>query len=292
MKNVFADYRFEGRGLKNRLAQMFNKESGRTVMLAIDHDYFQGAIPGLEDIQKTISPLLPYCDAFSPSVGTLENSLDPNITSPLILRATGGNSTIKTTPIENEHVTVSIDTMLSMNAIGYTVSYYHGTDFQSQTMHNLTSLINGGGRQYGLIAIGITAVGRDYEHLVKGEGGSPSEEDKRQAFRYIRDASRILSANGANIIKTYYVDGFEDVVNSCSSPIVIAGGTKRDSTEEVLDFTYRAIQAGAIGVDMGRNIFQDEHPVAMIQAIKLVVHEGYSVDKALKRYNEFAKKGA
>jgi putative autoinducer-2 (AI-2) aldolase len=282
MKSIL-DYNFEGegRGLQNRLAQMFDPKSGRTVMLAVDHGYFQGVAKGLEDIRKTVEPLLPYCDALSPTIGGLR-TLDPWSRVPIILRATGGNSLERREELDDEIVTVSIDEVLRANAIGFTASVYVGLQRQRQTMENLVSLINEAST-YGLIAIGITAVGDKLKELFKSEKGKQSQ--------YIRDASRILAENGAHLIKTYYCDGFEEVVESCLAPIVIAGGTLRP-TKEALKFTYDAIRAGAVGVDMGRNIFQSESPVAMIQAIRAIVHDGYTSAKAYELYEKLSKKTA
>jgi putative autoinducer-2 (AI-2) aldolase len=291
MRKIF-DYQVEWSGLQNRMAQMFNAESGRTVLLAVDHGYFQGAPSGLENLRKTIDPLLPYCDAISPTLGGLKTSMDPRCTTPVILRATGGNSMRRADELDDEIVTVSVEEMVRCNAIGFTASCYIGLPGQRDTIENLSTLADEAHR-YGLIAIGITAVGADpvLTKFVKGEredGGELTGEDKKDALRYLKHSCRVLSENGADIVKTYYCDGFEEVVESCLSPIVIAGGTKRP-TKEALDFTYNAVKAGAIGVDMGRNIFQNENPVAMIQAVRAVVHESKSVKEAYQLYEEIAK---
>jgi putative autoinducer-2 (AI-2) aldolase len=282
MKSI-QDFSFqgEGRGLQNRLAQMFNPDSGRTVMLAVDHGYFQGVPRGLENIRKTVDPLLPYCDALSPTIGGLR-TLDPWSRVPIILRATGGNSLERREELDDEIVTVSIDEVLKTNAIGFTASVYVGLPRQRQTMDNLVSLVNEASN-YDLVAVGITAVGDKLKELFKREKG--------KQLQYIRDASRILAENGAHLIKTYYCDGFEEVVESCLAPIVIAGGTLRP-TKEALEFTSDAIQAGAVGVDMGRNIFQNENPVAMIQAVRAIVHEAYTPEKAHDLYQELSKRKA
>jgi putative autoinducer-2 (AI-2) aldolase len=291
MKNVF-EYQLEWSGLTNRIAQMFDAKSGRTVMLAVDHGYFQGAPSGLINLRKTIEPLLPYCNAISPTIGGLKTSMDPRTKTPVILRATGGNSMLRADELDDEIVTVSVEEMLRLNVVGFTASCYIGLENQVQTIDNLTSLTNEAHR-FGLVAIGITAVGNDpnLTKFVKGEkedGGELSAEDKKQALRYIKHAARVLSEDGADIIKTYYCEGFEEVVEACLAPIVIAGGTKRP-TKEALEFTFNAIKAGAVGVDMGRNIFQNENPVAMIQAVRSIVHENKSVKEALELYQELAK---
>ncbi len=291
MKKV-TDYQMEWSGLQNRLAQMFNLKSGRTVLLAVDHGYFQGAPKGLEDLRGTVDPLLPYCDAISPTIGGLKTSIDPFTKTPIILRATGGNSMRKSDQLDDEIVTVSVEEMIKCNAIGFTASCYIGLPHQTESIGNLTSLTNEA-RKYGLISIGITAVGSDpiLTRFVKGEregGGDLTKDDKKEALKYLKHAARVVSENGADIVKTYYCDGFEEVVDSCLAPIVIAGGTKRP-TKEALDFVSNAVKAGAVGVDMGRNIFQNENPVAMIQAVRSIVHEGRSVKKALQLYKKLAK---
>jgi len=291
MRNVF-DYQTEWSGLQNRMARMFNPDSGRTVLLAVDHGYFQGAPAGLINLRETVTPLLPYCDAISPAIGGLKTSLDPKTRTPIILRATGGNSMRRPDELDDEIVTVSVEEMVRCNAIGFTVSCYIGLPGQCQTIESLATLTEEAHR-YGLISIGITAVGADpvLTKFVKGEredGGELTADDKKEAVRYLKHACRVVSENGADIVKTYYCDGFEEVVEACLSPIVIAGGTKRP-TKEALEFTYNAIKAGAVGVDMGRNIFQNEHPVAMIQAVRSIVHEGKSVKEGCELYEEISR---
>lgn len=291
MSNVF-DYQMEWSGLQNRLASMFNPESGRTVLLAVDHGYFQGAPAGLINLRETIAPLLPYCDAISPTIGGLKTSMDPRCSTPIILRATGGNSMRRPDELDDEIVTVSVEEMVRCNAVGFTVSCYIGLPHQSQTIESLTTLADEA-KRFGLITIGITAVGADpvLTKFVKGEredGGELTVDDKKEALRYLKHACRVVSENGADIVKTYYCDGFEEVVDACLSPIIIAGGTKRP-TKEALEFTFNAIKAGAVGVDMGRNIFQNENPLAMIQAVRSIVHDGQSVKEAYELYGELSK---
>ena len=291
MSNVF-DYQMEWSGLQNRLASMFNPESGRTVLLAVDDGYFQGAPAGLINLRETIAPLLPYCDAISPTIGGLKTSMDPRCSTPIILRATGGNSMRRPEELDDEIVTVSVEEMVRCNAVGFTVSCYIGLPHQSQTIESLTTLADEA-KRFGLVTIGITAVGADpvLTKFVKGEredGGELTADDKKEALRYLKHACRVVSENGADIVKTYYCDGFEEVVDACLSPIIIAGGTKRP-TKEALEFTFNAIKAGAVGVDMGRNIFQNENPLAMIQAVRTIVHDGQSVKEAYELYGELSK---
>lgn len=291
MKSFF-DYQTEWSGLQNRMAQMFDPVSGHTVMLAVDHGYFQGAPAGLINLRETIKPLLPYCDAVSPTIGGLKTSMDPATRTPVILRATGGNSMRRADELDDEIVTVSVEEMVRLNVIGFTASCYVGLPHQCDTIGNLTNLAEEA-RRYGLISIGITAVGADpvLTKFVKGEredGGELTSEDKKEALRYLKHACRVLSENGADLVKTYYCDGFEEVVEACLAPIVIAGGTKRP-TKEALEFTANAVRAGAVGVDMGRNIFQNENPVAMIRAVRAVVHDGKTAGEAYELYREYSK---
>jgi putative autoinducer-2 (AI-2) aldolase len=292
MKKV-TDYQVEWSGLQNRMSRMFHPRSGRTVLLAVDHGYFQGAPAGLIDLRRTIEPLLPHCDAISPTIGGLKTSINPRTRTPIILRATGGNSMRRSDDLDEEIVTVDVEEMLRLNVIGFTASCYVGLPNQMGTIENLTSLTNVA-HKYGLIAIGITAVGSDPEltKFVRGEredGGELTADDRKNALRYLKHAARVLSENGADIVKTYYCDGFEEVVEACLAPIVIAGGTRRP-TLEALDFTFKAVRAGAVGVDMGRNIFQNEHPVAMIKAVRAVVHDGASVEDAHGLYRKLTEK--
>ncbi len=292
MKKVF-DYQVEWSGLANRMAQMFHPRSGRTVMLAVDHGYFQGAPAGLIDLRRTIDPLLPLCDAISPTIGGLKTSINPRSRTPVILRATGGTSMRRPGELDDEIVAVDVEEMLRLNVIGFTASCFVGLPNQCQTIGNLTSLTSTA-HKFGLIAIGITAVGSDPEltKFVRGEredGGELTAEDRKNALRYLKHAARVLSENGADIVKTYYCEGFEEVVDACLAPIVIAGGTKRP-TIDALDFTHKAIRAGAVGVDMGRNIFQNEHPVAMIKAVRAIVHENKSVEEAFALYQKLSAK--
>ncbi len=291
MKNVF-DYQMEWSGLTNRMARMFDPESGHSVLLAVDHGYFQGAPAGLIDLKATIEPLLPYCDAISPTIGGLKTSMNPRSRTPIILRATGGSSMRRSEELDDETVTVSVEEIVRSNAVGFTVSCFVGLPGQRDSIESLAAMAEEGHR-YGLVAIGITAVGADpvLTKFVKGEredGGELTSDDKKEALRYLKHACRVLSENGADIVKTYYCDGFEEVVEACLVPIVIAGGTKRP-TKEALDFTFNAIKAGAVGVDMGRNIFQNEHPVAMIRAVRDVVHGGKTAEEAFENYENYRK---
>ena len=273
-----------GWGKLNRLAQIFRPDSAgnaHTVMLAMDHPYFYGPTTGLEDPRRTITPLVPYADAISPAKGTLEYCLDPLVPTPVILRVTGGNSMTRREELSDEHIITSVEEAVRLNAVGVSVSVYIDTEHQAQTIRSLGKLANECS-QCGLLVLGITAIGAKLEPMVKGEGEGSADFD---AAKYFAHAGRIIQENGANIVKTYFVDNWEQVRDGIQVPIVIAGG-KKIPEREALEFTAQAIAAGAEGVDMGRNIFQSEDPVAMIQAVRSVVHEGRSADDAFVLFNE------
>jgi len=271
-------------GKTNRLAQFFKpnkKGEYHTVMLAIDHPYFYGPTTGLIDPRETIKPLVPHADAISPAKGTLEYCLDPLVPTPVILRVTGGNSMTRREELSDEHIITSVEEAARLNAIGVSVSVYIDSDHQAQTIKSLGTLANEASK-YGLLVLGITAVGANLEQKVKGEGAGDADFD---TARYLAHAGRIIQENGANIVKTYYCKNFEQVREGIQVPIVMAGG-KKIPEKDALELTNNAINAGVDGVDMGRNIFQAENPVAMIQAVKAVVHDGYSPEEAFRFYQE------
>lgn len=263
-------------GRTNRLAQIFRQSSDgerRTVMLAVDHPYFYGPTEGLVDPRKTIRSLVPYADAISPARGTLEYCLDPFETTPIILRVSGGNSMTRKEELSDEHIITTVEDAVRLNAIGVSVSVYIGTEHQAQTIRNLGKLVEEASR-YSLLVLGITAVGAKLE---------PMREKPDEFSRYLAHAGRIIQEFGADIVKTYYCDGWERVREGIQAPIVMAGG-KKTPEHDALKMTYDAVQAGADGVDMGRNIFQAENPSTMIQAVRAVVHEGYSPEEAYTSY--------
>ena len=277
-------------GKTNRMAQVFRPNAqgeAHTVMLAVDHPYFYGPTTGLEDPRESILPLVPYADAISPAKGTLVYSLDPLVPTPVILRVTGGNSMTRREELSNEHIITSVAEAAKLNAVGVSISVYIDTEHQAQNIRNLGTLANEASK-YGLLVLGITAVGAKLEPMVKGEGEGSADFD---AGRYFAHAGRIIQENGADIVKTYFVDGFEQIREGIQTPIVIAGG-KKIPEAEALEFTANAIAAGADGVDMGRNIFQSEDPVAMIQAVRAVVHEGLEPARAYERVGELRAKRA
>ncbi|HEQ70986.1 MAG TPA: 3-hydroxy-5-phosphonooxypentane-2,4-dione thiolase [Spirochaetia bacterium] len=252
-------------GLKNRLSNIFDPASGKTVMLAIDHGYFQGPTTGLERVDVTILPLLPYADTLMLTRGVLRSIIPPTYTRGLVLRASGGPSILK--ELSNEHLAMDIEDALRLNAAAMAVQVFVGGEYETQSIHNLTRLVDMGNR-YGIATLGVTAVGKE---LVRDA-------------KYMRLATRICAELGATYVKTYYVEkDFETVTASCPVPIVIAGGKKLPELD-ALTMASNAIAQGAAGVDMGRNIFQAEAPVAMIQAVRKVVHEGLSPAQAHEFY--------
>lgn len=266
-------------GLRNRLAQIVKPDTGRTVMLAIDHGYFQGPTTGLEQPGETVAGLLPYCDALSPTKGILNYCIDPATAPPIILRVSGGNSMARREELSDEVLTCTAEEAVRLNAVGVSVSIYVGTEHQRQTIENLARMADMA-HDYGLVVLGISAVGAQLDEL--------REPGREEDFaRYLALAGRIAAEHGADISKTYYVPGghFARVVEGCPVPIVLAGG-KKVPEREALDFSANAIAEGAVGVDMGRNIFQSEHPVAMIQAVRAVVHDGLSGGEGYERFSE------
>jgi len=258
-------------GMKNRLARIFNPKSGKTVMLAVDHGYFQGPTTGLKKPRETITPLLPYCDSLFVTRGILRNCVSPAASTPIFLRVSGGPSVLG--ELSNEDITTSMKEAIRLNAVGVGLSIFVGAKNEDRTISNLGKLVNEA-EEYGMPVLAITAVGK---------------EMARDA-RYLGLATRIAAEIGAHIVKTYYcAENFEKVVEGCPVPIVIAGG-KKIPEKDALQMAFDAISKGAAGVDMGRNIFQSEAPNAMIQAVRAVVHDGYNVDEAFELFNELKNK--
>jgi putative autoinducer-2 (AI-2) aldolase len=252
-------------GMQNRLARIFNPRSGRTVMLAIDHGYFLGPTSGLERIDVNIVPLLPYADALMLTRGILRTTIPPAFGRGVVMRASGGPSIRK--ELSNELVAVDIEDGLRMNVSAMAIQVYIGGEYETQTVNNMTRMVDMANR-YGIPTLGVTAVGKD---MVRDA-------------QYFRLATRICAELGAQFVKTYYVpEGFETVTASCPVPIVMAGGKKLPELE-ALTMAFRAVNEGAAGVDMGRNIFQAAAPTAMIQAVQKVVHELMKPDQAFELY--------
>jgi 3-hydroxy-5-phosphonooxypentane-2,4-dione thiolase len=252
-------------GMKNRLARIFSPNSAKTVMLAIDHGYFQGPTTGLERVDLNIVPLLPHADALMLTRGMLRSTIPPSFAQGIVLRASGGPSILK--ELSNERIAVDMEDACRLNVAAVAVQIFIGGEFETQSVHNMTRLVDLGNR-YGVAVLGVTAVGKE---LVRDA-------------QYLRLACRICAELGAHVVKTYYVaNGFETVTASCPVPIVMAGGKKLPEID-ALNMAYRAIQEGAAGVDMGRNIFQAEAPSGMIQAVRSVVHDGEKPERAYELY--------
>lgn len=260
-------------GMKSRMSRLIKPDNGRAVWLAVDHGYFLGPISKLEEPAKTIQPLLPYTDALMLTRGILRRCVDDTVSVPIILRVSGGNSIIGK-DLSNEGITTSMKEAIRLNVAAVAFSIYVGSEHEHQTLLCLANLVNEG-EEYGIPVLAVTAVGKELE--------------KRDA-RYLSLSCRIAAELGAHFIKTYYCDNFEKVVKGCPVPLVIAGGPKLETELDALKLAYDAIQRGAAGVDMGRNIWQSEQPIAMIRAIRAIVHENASVKKAQELFNSLKEK--
>ncbi|MGD2295818.1 MAG: 3-hydroxy-5-phosphonooxypentane-2,4-dione thiolase [Candidatus Aminicenantes bacterium] len=256
-------------GLKNRLARIIKPKTGRTVMLAVDHGYFLGPTNKLENAEETIKPLLSHADALMLTRGILRTSVTPDSSIPVVLRVSGGTSIIGK-DLSNEGLTTSMEEAIRLNAAAVALSIFVGTDHEHQTLTNLAFLVDEG-QAYGIPVLAVTAVGK--------------ELGKRDV-RFLALSCRIAAELGASFVKTYYCDEFEKVVESCPVPLVIAGGPKLETELDAFQMAYDAVQKGAVGVDMGRNIWQNPHPVAMIKAVRAVVHKKADPDEALEIYNK------
>ena len=255
-----------GWGLKNRLSNIFNRKSGNSVMLAFDHGFLMGPTSGLERVDLNILPLAPYVDVMMGCKGMIRSTVPADCETPIALRADAG-TTILTSM--NDNVVMDINEALAMNAQFMAVMLAVGDkDTEATTVKNLFTLVDKA-NPLGMPVMGITAVGKD---MVRDA-------------RYFSLASRVCAENGANIVKTYYTEGFEKVVACCPVPVVIAGGKKLPELE-ALELSYKAINCGAVGVDMGRNIFQSEDPAAMAQAVAGVVHDGLTPEQGFEKFND------
>jgi putative autoinducer-2 (AI-2) aldolase len=249
-------------GMTNRISKIIKPENGRCVMLAVDHGYFLGPTEKLEVPQKTIEPLLPYIDSIMLTRGVLRTSLPPISNVPIVLRVSGATSIIGE-DLSNETITTSIEDAIRLNVSCLALSIFVGSKYEHQTLSNLATLVDNG-QKYGIPILAVTAVGK---------------EMVRDA-RYLGLACRIAGELGAHVVKTYYCENFEKVIEGCPVPVIIAGGKKLANEIDVLELTFNAINEGASGVDMGRNIWQSDHPIAMIKAVRSIVHEGFSIKEA------------
>ena len=252
-------------GMKHRLSQMFNRDSGRVVMLAFDHGYIMGPTTGLERVDLSIVPLIPYADVLMCTRGILRSVVPPQCNKPVSLRTSAGATIL--TDLSKELIGVDVEDALRLNASAQAVMAYIGATYEHETLGVLTATIDVG-MKYGLPTLAVTAVGK---------------EMVRDAL-YLGLCCRVCAELGAQMVKTYYCEpGFEKITSACPVPIVIAGG-KKIPEPDALNLAYKAIDQGASGVDMGRNIFAADHPIAMIQAVRAVVHGGEKPDKALDLY--------
>jgi putative autoinducer-2 (AI-2) aldolase len=256
-------------GMKNRMARIIKPDTGRTVMLAVDHGYFQGPTSGLEVMEETLAPLAVHADCLMLTRGILRTSVSPAVQAPIVLRVSGGQSVL--TELSNETLNVAVEDCVRLNVSGMALSIYVGAPYEHQTLLAFAKLIDAG-HSSGIPILAVTAVGRDMA---------------RDA-RYLALSSRIAAEMGANIVKTYYCENFERVTQTCPVPIVMAGGKKLPELE-ALEMAYNAVKRGAVGVDMGRNIFQSDCPVGMIKAVKSVVHHEEEPRKAIKIYEDEKK---
>jgi 3-hydroxy-5-phosphonooxypentane-2,4-dione thiolase len=260
-------------GMKNRLARIFRPDTGKTVMLAIDHGYFQGPTTGLERVDLNVVPIAPYADALMLTRGMLRSTIPATHRGGIVMRASGGPSILK--DLSNERIALDMEDAARMNVHAVAVQVFVGGEYETQSVANMTTLVDAGYR-YGIPVLGVTAVGKELT---------------RDA-RYLGLATRICAELGAQVVKTYYVaEGFEQVTAGCPVPIVMAGGKKLPELQ-ALEMAYRAVQEGAAGVDMGRNIFQSHAPAAMIQAVAKVVHDDASPAEAHELFEELAREGA
>ena len=257
-------------GIANRLSRILKPDTGRTVMLAVDHGYFLGPTSGLEKPGETVAPLLPYADSLMLTRGTLRQCIPTESNIPIVLRVSGGTSILS--ELSNEGLTVAMEDAVRLNASAITLSIFVGTEGERETLLNLAKLVDFG-ESHGIPVLAVTAVGK---------------EMTRDA-RYFGLCCRIAAEIGAHFVKTYYCDGFEEIVNSTPVPLVIAGG-KKVPEKEAIQLAYNAISSGARGVDMGRNIFQSDCPVGMIKAVRSVVHENATVEDAFGIYQDEKEK--
>ncbi|QDI89481.1 3-hydroxy-5-phosphonooxypentane-2,4-dione thiolase [Candidatus Nitrosopumilus sp. SW] len=256
-------------GLKNRLSRIIKPHNNRALMLAVDHGYFLGPTEKLENPKKVIAPLLKHCDSLMLTRGVQRTSVPAETDTPMVLRVSGGSSIIGD-DLSQEDITVSIQDAIRLNASALAMSIFVGSKYEYQTVVNLGKLVSEA-EQYGIPVLAVTAVGKELG----------------KDARYLSLACRMAAEQGAHIVKTYYCENFEKVVESCPVPIIVAGG-KKIPERDALQLTYNAVKAGAVGVDMGRNIWQSEHPVAMIRATRAIIHQNANVDQAFKLYKQFS----
>ena len=253
-------------GMKNRMSKIIRQQDGRCVMLAVDHGYFLGPTEGLEIPNRTIKPLLPYADSLMVTRGILRTSINPSTDVPIVLRVSGGTSIVGE-DLSNETITTSIEEAIKLNASCLAISIFVGSKYEHQTLASLSRLVDEG-EKYGIPVLAVTAVGKD---MIRDA-------------RYLALACRVAAEQGAHIVKTYYCDNFESVVEGCPVPLIIAGGKKLPNEIDALKLTYDAIEHGAAGIDMGRNIWQSSYAVAMIKSVRSIVHNNLDLREASEVY--------
>ncbi|UCF06458.1 MAG: 3-hydroxy-5-phosphonooxypentane-2,4-dione thiolase [bacterium] len=254
-------------GIQNRLSRIIKPETGHALMLAVDHGYFLGPTRKLEVPRETITPLLPYADAVMLTRGILRTSVDPTSDTPVVLRVSGGTSIVGPS-LADEGITTTFEEAMRLNVTAVALSIFIGTEFEKQTLLSLADLVSEG-EKFGIPVLAVTAVGKELE---------------KRDHRFLSLCCRIAAELGAHFVKTYYCDDFEKVVGGCPVPVVIAGGPKLETFKDTLQLVSDAIARGAVGVDMGRNIWQSEHPVAAIRAVRAIVHENATVDEAMELF--------
>ncbi len=259
-------------GKSNRLALLIQPDC-HCLFLPVDHGYFQGPTRKLEEPRKTIEPLLPYADALFITRGVLRSSVDPDQSKPIILRVSGGTSMVGK-DLANEGITTSMEEAIRLNVAAVGLSIFVGTDYERESLLNLAKLVDEG-EKYGIPVMAVTAVGKELE--------------KRDA-RFLALCCRIAAELGARVVKTYWCENFERVVRGCPVPVVMAGGPQVDTELEVFEFVHDGMQKGAIGVNLGRNIWQNDFPVAMIKAIRAIVHQNASPKEAQELYDSEKEK--
>jgi len=255
-------------GMKNRLAQLIQTD-GRCFFLPIDHGYFQGPTSCLEKPGETIKPLLPYCDALFVTRGVLRAAVDPVGSKPIILRVSGGTSVLGA-DLANESLTTSIEEILRLNAAAVGISIFVGSDYERESLMNLADIVNEC-EDFGIPVMAVTAVGKELE--------------KRDA-RYLALASRIAAELGARVVKTYWCKNFDKVTGGCPVPVVMAGGPKCETEREVFEFVYDGMQNGAVGLNLGRNVWQNPRPVAMMRALHGIIHGNLTAKEAWELFND------
>ena len=254
-------------GMSNRMAKLIQSD-GRCLFLPVDHGYFQGPTRKLEEPRKTLDPLLPYADAIFITRGVLRSSVDPDKAKPVILRVSGGTSVIGK-DLTNEGITTSMEEAIRLNVAAVGLSIFVGTDHERESLLNLSKLVDEG-EKYGIPVMAVTAVGKELE---------------KRGARYLALCCRIAAELGARVVKTYWCEDFDKVVKGCPVPVVMAGGPQVDTELEVFEFVHDGLQKGAVGVNLGRNIWQNDYPVAMIKAMRAIIHENATPKQAQELYD-------